>query len=202
MKKKLLDKQKVESLQTYKALSHPLRIQILELLVVERKTVKQLAKALKMPATKLYYHVHLLNKEDLIEVVDTKIVSGIAEDHYRACAYHYEVDRKILKENNSIAGNILAATQKELGISLEENYINTSEEAERHETLLAGFETANLSPEEAKLFYQEFELLLAKFQEFPDYADEGSRKYILSYSLFPNSPRLDIKSEEDSNESS
>jgi hypothetical protein len=47
-------------------------------------SVKELAKQLGEPQTKLYRHVKQLEAADLIEVAATRMVSGILEQRYRA----------------------------------------------------------------------------------------------------------------------
>ena len=81
----------LSNLDTLKILSDPLRMQILEQisLINERgqaAAVKQLADALSMPPTKLYYHVNLLEEHGLIRVVETRLISGILEKRYQVRA--------------------------------------------------------------------------------------------------------------------
>lgn len=86
----------IESVEALKIIADPLRLQILRNLD-EPRTVKDLARRLNMPATKLYYHVNQLEKHKIIRVVDTRIVSGIIEKHYRVTAKSYHVSRTLLK---------------------------------------------------------------------------------------------------------
>ncbi|MCP4420888.1 MAG: helix-turn-helix transcriptional regulator, partial [Chloroflexi bacterium] len=62
----------IRDLETLKAISHPLRIQLLKL-IKQPKTVKEIASSLEMPPTKLYYHINLLEKNGIIRVVETQI---------------------------------------------------------------------------------------------------------------------------------
>jgi hypothetical protein len=60
------------------------------------RTVKDVASAIDLPVTKLYYHVRLLEEHGLIQVAETRVVSGIIEKSYLASAYRFTVDRALL----------------------------------------------------------------------------------------------------------
>ena len=67
----------VTDLETIKIISDPLRVQILEHIGLTSEvgkliTVKEIAEALDIPPTKLYYHINLLEKHDLIRVAETR----------------------------------------------------------------------------------------------------------------------------------
>src|ERR687885_168224 len=87
----------IRDLETVRLISDPLRLQILEALRKEPRTVKQVAAQLDVPATNLYYHVRLLEQRGLIRVTDTRIVSGIIEKRYQTVAYRLSIDRRLLE---------------------------------------------------------------------------------------------------------
>jgi DNA-binding transcriptional ArsR family regulator len=79
----------VESAEALKAMGDPLRLRVLQLLMVSLTSqrtwsVKEIAAELGQPVTKLYHHVKLLEAADLIADVETRVVSGIVEHRYRA----------------------------------------------------------------------------------------------------------------------
>lgn len=77
----------VQDTATLKAMADPLRMAALELMMVQPErfwTAKELAERLAIQATKLYYHLNLLERHGLIVVRDTRIVNGIIEKHYGA----------------------------------------------------------------------------------------------------------------------
>jgi DNA-binding transcriptional ArsR family regulator len=80
----------VRDVETLKALSDPLRLAILGILMdgahtaPKVRTVKELAAELDEPTTKLYRHIKQLEARGLIEVAETRVVSGIVEHRYRA----------------------------------------------------------------------------------------------------------------------
>jgi DNA-binding transcriptional ArsR family regulator len=91
---------KIESLETLKVVSDPFRQKIMECLMDEPKTVKQLAAELDTPATKLYYHINQLEEHKLVKVTGTRVVSGIIEKFYLAAAIRFEVERSLLDFNS------------------------------------------------------------------------------------------------------
>src|SRR5664279_480371 len=86
----------ITTLDALKVFSDPLRQQIIEALLDGAKTVKQIASELELAPTKLYYHVNLLEEHGLIQVTETRIVSGIIEKHYTAAAHEYYIERSLL----------------------------------------------------------------------------------------------------------
>ena len=60
------DKFVINSLETLKVMADPNRLKILEEMIEGPRTVKQLASALETTATKLYYHINLLEEHGLI----------------------------------------------------------------------------------------------------------------------------------------
>jgi len=75
-----------------RALADPLRIRILEEAVEEPRTVKQLAQALGVPPTRLYYHVKILQRNRLLRVHNRRMVGSIQERSYLATARSWIAD--------------------------------------------------------------------------------------------------------------
>lgn len=67
-----------------KAVSHPLRIAILEMLAGEIRSPNELTKALDRRLGDTSYHVRALVKAECIELVDTQAVRGATEHFYCA----------------------------------------------------------------------------------------------------------------------
>lgn len=84
-----------------KALSNPLRMRLLEALSEEPQTVKQLAARLGEAQTKLYRHVRILERNELVKVDGTRLVSGILERRYRSAAKAVRIDRAVLAPGSS-----------------------------------------------------------------------------------------------------
>lgn len=95
----------VDDLEVLKVIAHGTRLDILQSLR-RPKTVKEIAKRLNLPATKLYYHVNLMEKHGLIQVVETNIVSGILEKKYQVTARNYRLQDGLLTESNTFSEEI------------------------------------------------------------------------------------------------
>lgn len=85
---KMAEEMVIDDVETLKVLADPGRIQIMRAFDQPR-TVKEVADYLDRPATKLYYHVNLLEKHRIIQVVETNVVSGIIEKKYLVSAKRY-----------------------------------------------------------------------------------------------------------------
>jgi DNA-binding transcriptional ArsR family regulator len=82
----------IDSVEVLRALADPVRLAILSALEKQVPdgelpvmSVKELARRLGEPQTKLYRHMKQLEAAGLIEVAATRMVSGILEQRYRAC---------------------------------------------------------------------------------------------------------------------
>ena len=66
----------ISSLDQVKVVADPLRVRILETIVLEPRTTKQIAEILGEKPTRLYHHVDALAEAGLIRLVDTRPVRG------------------------------------------------------------------------------------------------------------------------------
>jgi len=69
--------------ETVKALSHPLRVQILRMLEEKDGSPVEIATALGLPVNRVSYHMRQLARFDLIKLVKTPPRRGAVEHHYR-----------------------------------------------------------------------------------------------------------------------
>lgn len=93
----LQDEYIIDNTDTMKVIADPLRLRILRNLRRPR-TVKDVAGRLDLPPTKLYYHVNLLEKAEMIRVVETNIVSGIIEKVYQVTARSFRLAEDLLMD--------------------------------------------------------------------------------------------------------
>ncbi|MFC1936911.1 ArsR/SmtB family transcription factor [Chloroflexota bacterium] len=73
----------LKDLEAVKVVADPLRNQIMEVLTAEPLTVNQIGEKLGLTASKLYYHVNMLEKHGFITVVDTIVHGNLIEKHSR-----------------------------------------------------------------------------------------------------------------------
>lgn len=86
-----------------KLLAEPTREFIFNALVTEARTATELAQLLECPTTRLYHHLKLMEKHELIVVVAERLVSGILERRYRATARRLRLDRSVFGDD--VLGN-------------------------------------------------------------------------------------------------
>ena len=89
----------IHDLETIKVFADPLRLKMIRLLA-KPTTVKAIADAVNMPASKLYYHVNLLQKHELIQVVGHNLESGIVEKVYQVTAAQFKLVNPLLAGND------------------------------------------------------------------------------------------------------
>lgn len=77
--------------ETWKLLSDPLRRSILGAFAQEPKTTKQVSKELGIQSNKLYHHVELLCKHNLLRLVETRPKRGTTEKYLQAVAKRFVV---------------------------------------------------------------------------------------------------------------
>jgi DNA-binding transcriptional ArsR family regulator len=190
----------IDDLETHKALVNPLRVRLLELLVDAAQTVKQLAAAVDVEPVKLYYHINLLEKNGLIRVVNTQVVSGIIEKWYRVTAFNYRIDRKIL----SLQGDEQQAYLDEVFASIFEGTM----ELVRHNTAVSIIDLQQNPPHphslfltrsrgfhsaaQAQAFYEKLQALIYEFEGSISNPDEADGKYVLTLALFPEKRPSDL----------
>lgn len=80
----------LREVETIKVFADTLRLKIVKLME-EPTTVKQVAQALDVPPATLYYHINLLQKHGLIQVVDHNLDTGIVEKIYQVTARQFKL---------------------------------------------------------------------------------------------------------------
>lgn len=182
----------ITSLESLKVFSDPLRQQIIEALLDEPKTVKQIASELAIAPTKLYYHVNLLEEHHLIRITDTRIVSGIIEKHYQASARRFAIERTLLSPGE-VSGVVDAALdamlepiRAEIHRGLNSGVIDNSEDAPLTRKLKIWREASRLSPSQAEEFYTRLEALAAEYSAHLNEPENANcQPYTLIISIYP-----------------
>ncbi|WP_051351016.1 ArsR/SmtB family transcription factor [Sulfobacillus thermosulfidooxidans] len=86
----------IQDYDTLRILSDPLRMQILGYLIAHEYTGKQIADLMTMAPSKIHYHLKELEDKGLVTVVRTQEKNGIVQKFYRAVAFDYVIDEKLL----------------------------------------------------------------------------------------------------------
>lgn len=163
--------QVIADLATLQVVADPLRLRILELLRREPRAVKEIAAALNIAPTKLYYHIKLLEGRDLIRVAETRVVSGLVEKRYRVTAYRLSVDRTLLSPDatggtegiDTFLSVVLDHTRSEIQRSVAAGLVNLDQKSPRQRGLVLGRKWLRLTPEEAEAFYLRLMALEGEF---------------------------------------
>lgn len=165
----------IDTPETLRIITDPLRLRMLELLRQQPRTVTELAGLLDVPRTKLYYHIGLLEEHDLVAVASTRVVSGITERHYRATAYRLSIDKSLLGAAagsgsplelflsivlDEAASDILRAVDAGL-IDLDQ----THHDSIQPRRLLIGRTWFRFTQEELKTFSERYDALVAEFAD-------------------------------------
>lgn len=163
----------IDDIESLKIYCDPMRIRIMQAMVRQPRTVNQIADELGVPFTRLYYHINLLEKHNLIRLVDTQAFSGAVEEkYYQVSAYNFVVDRSLLTFSetnpqndglNALLETILDNTRADIRHSAEVGLIDMQKTPPEPNTLLLRRGFYRLPPEQARQFY---ERLTALFQEF------------------------------------
>jgi DNA-binding transcriptional ArsR family regulator len=86
----------IETLEQLKAISDSLRMEIVNRLVQQEYTGKQLATLLSLSPSKVHYHLKELEQYGFVEVVRTEEKNGIVQKFFRAVAYDFKVSDDLL----------------------------------------------------------------------------------------------------------
>src|SRR5919197_1854310 len=110
----------IRDVATLKALADPLRLEILFELFRGPSTVKSVAAALGVGATRLYYHFKILERAGLIRVAGKRMVSGIEERSFQAVGTNHRPAPGLTDSlvEDGIIGALLRVVRAELELAL------------------------------------------------------------------------------------
>lgn len=187
----------ISDLETLKVISDPLRHQILEALILESMTVNQVAEKLGLAASKLYYHVNLLEKHALIEVVETRTVSNLIEKYYRAVADRFSLDPALLSfdtpsgQDNiyTMIASTLDTTREDVLRSFQARAfeLERGAEAQPRRAIFTRL-VSRLTEEQAADFQSRLDELIAEFEEAEvtvPHDEPGLQNYGFTVAFYP-----------------
>lgn len=169
----------ISSLEALRAVSDSQRHKILSLLIREPMTASEVAKRLKMPRTRVYYHLDLLEQHCFIRVVEERQVAAMTERTYRARARRFRVDRRMLAaaSSESDVNDAQAAILERAADDLRGRHATTG--TGKSEVLVART-FLRLNPAQAAELR---EALIALVDRFSDAGEEGD-SYEMAVALF------------------
>ena len=86
------------SVEQSKLLGNTLRVKIIGILAQTPKTAKQVATELGESPGNIHYHMQLLYKGNLIDLVEEKRVGGVVEKYYKARSISFQSDHGVYRE--------------------------------------------------------------------------------------------------------
>ena len=160
----------IDNLEALRAMSDPLRLRILECLHPEPLTASQVARKLGQRANKLHYHVTELERNGLIEAVETRQKGNLLETYYRPVARVFRVDSTLFERSSGPealavfyqnVATTLDITAADLKADIEAGKVTEKEAAASLRMLLRG----RLSPEDVTEFKQRLSALITEFRQ-------------------------------------
>lgn len=86
----------IDDFNQLRALSDPLRAEMMMHLVMRAYTGQQLSEILSIPRGKIHYHLKELEKNGLVQIVKTEEKNGIVQKFYQAVAADFQISEKLL----------------------------------------------------------------------------------------------------------
>ena len=155
-----------------KAIGHPLRTTILQLLHERAASVTELAAALERPKSTVAHHVEVLAREGLLRVVRTRRVRAIEERFYGRTARMFFVSGEA-----SATGEVVTGDFNDLEVAARESA------AAFDQGRLWGFiRHARISEDEASRFWDRMAALVEEFDRLPR---SGQGTYGFAVGIYP-----------------
>jgi DNA-binding transcriptional ArsR family regulator len=186
------DKVILDNLDALKAYFDPVRLQIVQEMSYQPRTVHDIAEALDVPFTRLYYHIKMLEKHNIIRVVETRAMSGAVEEkYYQVTARQFIVDRSLLTTGdaddsaglNTLLTTILEETHDDIKNSVRGGKIQLQEISPHPESLLVRRGIFRLSREQAARFHEDLLALMNRYLDIE--ASRDDPYYALAIALYP-----------------
>src|SRR4051812_35845324 len=155
-----------------KAVGHPLRTTILQLLHERAATVTELAAAVERPKSTVAHHVDVLTRNGLLQVVRTRKVRAIEERFYGRTARMF-----YMAAEPSPAGQAMAGDFNDFAVAAHE-----SAPAFEQGKLWAFIRHARISGGEASQFWDRMAEVVAEFDRLPR---SGETTYGFAIGIYP-----------------
>lgn len=190
----------INDLEALRIYFDPLRTRIIHTLGEEPRTIHQVAEALDVPFTRLYYHFQLLEKHGFIRQVDARSYGGAVEEkYYMISARVFLVDRSLMTVGETDASesglevvldSVLNRTKDDIRRSVRGGTVNLDARAPDPEALFILRGYSYLSPARASEFYARLRTLIDEFVTEPEAGagedQQSGRYYGFAVSLYPS----------------
>ncbi len=181
----------IESLKVY---FDPVRLRIIQELADRARSIREIAEAIGVPFTRLYYHINLLEKHGIIRLVGVERGAGVIEEkYYRVTARFFVVDRALMTPGTP-AGDagletVLTMTLDETRASVEAAFdaglIDIQQRTPHPDALLIARGVFSLTPELVMEFQKRLKEMLIEFTSRQLSSLEGTKLYNMAIVLHP-----------------
>lgn len=188
-----LDSYRISDIEQVKALSHPLRMRIIEVLAAsDPMTTKQVADTLGEKPTRLYHHVDKLLRVGLIRLTHTKQNRGTTEKYYEAIARQFRAGADLFADDNpSEQKNALRPMIHTIFDNTTSELLRLVDEIGDEESIedvgLLSYIEMHLEQEQIDVVQEKLKDILSYLEslEDPESDREGLRKYRLTMAHYP-----------------
>ncbi len=180
----------IEDIEVFEVLNNPVRLRIMRYLS-EPTPIREVAEALEVPPTRLYYHFNLLEEAGVIRVVETRKVGAMLQKLYQAVAKSYRPSAKLIEGDRSpaelakiSASVVLDGARLDAEEALARHFSSLSAEDEFGRFSEGGMARAIavLTKERAQEFYEKLQAFL---EAELSTADEDGIEFSFSFAFFP-----------------
>lgn len=173
----LEDHQVVEDPAQVRAIFHPLREVLLELLLERAASVQELAAAVERPKSSVAYHVKVLADAGLLKVVRMRMVRGREESFYGRTARLFSVGSIRVEPSDDSPGFFDAAARDAEAVIRDDDFRGLTR-------------YAWIAPSQAAEFWSRVMDLVGEYTQLPR-TSEGADAYALLTAMYPTRhPRL------------
>ena len=179
----------IDNIETFEALNNPTRLRILRRLT-EPRSIREVAEAMEVPPTRLYYHFNLLEESGAIRVVETRKVGAMLQKVYQITARGFRPPSVLTQGDHSApelarmgAAVVLDGARVDTEEALTRHFERLMEGGQQEISGLLGRSIALFTPEEAEAFSKKFEDWLKENFDLTDRTDGD--EYAFTYVFFP-----------------
>jgi DNA-binding transcriptional ArsR family regulator len=176
----------LDTVERLKAMADPIRIRFLLELGRGPRTVKEVAEALEVPPTRLYYHLRILEQNGLVEVANRRMVSGIEERSYRGATENVNISPTLAASALYETGALRAlfdVVRAEIEVALQGSPDLPVDDPRSPLKAMAITEFP-LSAQDLPKVMRDFEKFLSKYAE-PGKDLSGRERFHFFYALYP-----------------
>lgn len=160
----------IDDVSTLKALADPIRLMLLELTMGEPErtwTARELAAHANVLPTNIYYHINMLERHELLQVRDTRVVNGIIEKHYGAGQRSLSFQRRPDDSGDGfriIVGRHLNKVRDEIDAGLASGAMSANQDADDAERMMLTLAQVYIPPGKVAAFRRDMLRLVQRYE--------------------------------------